>query len=170
MNYILTFCMLANALAFNLTTHMNVSTTNNLTDTFGDNFTSNFTDDSNTTSNLAYTDIFTCNTSSQCNNGYCSERGPNEYICSCNNNYVHRDGEPCSYKQKSKLGAFLFSLFLGEFGADWFFLARGNGWYIFAGIMKLLSFGGCGVWWMVDWIRVLAGGFDDGNGIEIGGW
>ena len=52
-----------------------------------------------------------------------------------------------------------------------------------AGIFKLLTFCGIpipgigiffaifnGIWYTVDWIRVLADGFYDGNGIELEGW
>ena len=63
-------------------------------------------------------------------------------------------------------------------GADWFYLAAGNGCYIFAGIVKLvgeglklvnlqkktepspqLTGGMLGVWWLVDWIRILDSSF-----------
>ena len=47
---------------------------------------------------------------------------------------------------KSKWVAFILSLLLGEFGADWFFLSNGDARYIVAGIFKLLTLGGFGLW------------------------
>ena len=47
---------------------------------------------------------------------------------------------------KSKWVAFILSLLLGEFGADWFFLSNGDAGYIVAGIFKLLTLGGFGLW------------------------
>lgn len=81
--------------------------------------------------------------------------------CICTEGWI---GDDCSYDQKDKLVAFLLSLLVGALGADWFYLAAGNGWYIFAGILKLFTLGGCSIWWLVDWIRVLCDGFPDGNG------
>ena len=39
--------------------------------------------------------------------------------------------------KKSKLVAFLLSFFLGEFGADWFYLSQGDFTYLFFGFFKL---------------------------------
>jgi len=69
--------------------------------------------------------------------------------------------------QYSKLAAFLVSFFVGVLGADWFYLSAGSAAYIVAGIFKLITAGGFGVWWLVDWIRVLADTFPDGNGISL---
>ena len=98
-------------------------------------------------------------------------------------------------QRKSKLAAFLISFFFGGFGADWFYLSKGYFTYIFAGIVKLLfkfccccccfglksasdSSGGVtvllqclklpfGIWWLVDWIRILCDAFPDGAGMEL---
>jgi len=67
-------------------------------------------------------------------------------------------------KGYSKLAAFLISLFLGELGVDWFYLSGGGAGYIVAGIFKMITLGGLGIWWLVDWIRILADAFPDGNG------
>jgi len=56
---------------------------------------------------------------------------------------------------------------VGEFGADWFYLAVGNGGYIAGGIFKILTGGMLGIWYIVDWIRVLADAFPDGNGVGL---
>ena len=67
-----------------------------------------------------------------------------EMNCQCNNEYITVKSA-CDYMQKSQLAAFLLSLFLGMFGADWFYLARQDGNYIVIGIFKLLFtfLGGC---------------------------
>ncbi|KAH3759535.1 hypothetical protein Pelo_8621 [Pelomyxa schiedti] len=99
--------------------------------------------------------------------GYC-----NGYYCVCNEPYITlsadddnriADSTACNYEGKSKLTAFLLSFFVGSFGADWFYLARGSGGYIAAGVFKLLTLGGCGIWSTVDWIRLLCDAFPDGN-------
>ena len=50
----------------------------------------------------------------------------------------------------NQVAAFLFSLFLGEFGADRFYLG-----YTFTGLAKLFTFGGFGIWWLVDLILII---------------
>lgn len=52
---------------------------------------------------------------------------------------------PCISTSKKQLVAFLLSIFLGELGVDQFYV--GN---IGLGVGKLLTCGGCGVWWLVD--------------------
>ena len=102
--------------------------------------------------------------------------------------------------QKSKLTAFLLSLFLGSFGADWFYLSLGYFSYVIVGIIKLILMlvGGrirpcccicaCScevegneglantqniirvvsfVWWVLDWVRILANIFPDGSGMPL---
>ena len=69
---------------------------------------------------------------------------------------------------KSRLVAFLISLFLGYFGMDWFYLSDGNVLYMVAGLVKFLTGGGFGIWWLVDIIRILTGAWShDGGGNEI---
>lgn len=113
-----------------------------------------------------------CTDNSDCNfpKGTCKEYTDTLSVCVCKDGFTNKNDDPCTYKQKDKVAAFLLSLFLGEFGADWFYLARGDDGYIVAGVFKLLTIGGLGVWWLVDWIRVLADSFDDGNGYPIGPW
>ena len=68
---------------------------------------------------------------------------------------------------KSKLAAFLISLLAGGLGVDWFYLSMGNAGYIVAGVFKILTCGGFGIWWLVDWIRILVDNFPDGNGLPL---
>ena len=88
-------------------------------------------------------------------------------ICICTKPYISTINSKCSYKGKSKLAAFLLSFFVGGLGVDWFYLSAGDAGYIVAGIFKLITFGGLGIWWLVDWIRILADGFSDGNGMDL---
>jgi hypothetical protein len=98
-----------------------------------------------------------------CKNGQCQD-----YVCVCNPGWITwKNGDECSYKQKTKLEALLLSLFVGGLGVDWFILARGNAGYIVAGVFKLLTAGGFGIWWIVDWARILADVFNDGNGAPL---
>ena len=149
-----------------------------------------------------------CLTDAECANGKCVTA-----TCVCNEGYVTYQNVTCNYKQKEKLTAFLLSFLVGTLGADWFYLASGNGGYIVAGIFKLLtglfliasscflccaficakadksSLRTCGIaftviigvlvvlcsltnaiWYTVDWIRVLANGFKDGNGVSLKEW
>ena len=106
----------------------------------------------------------------------------------------------CSYRQRTKLTAFLVSFFTGIFGTDWFVLSRGQPAYIIAGIAKLAISLGCIIgwpivatnasknkpglsvvinvmfsiasfmWWLTDWIRILANAFYDGHGVPLQPW
>ena len=111
-----------------------------------------------------------CTVDFDCNNGHCASYNTTVSYCVCNTNYLSVNGGVCNYAQTSKTEAFLVSFFVGELGVDWFILAKGNSGYIVAGVFKLLTFGMLGIWWLVDWIRILAGSFYDGNGYPIGTW
>ena len=54
--------------------------------------------------------------------------------------------------------AFALSLFLGYFAVDRFYLG-----YVWSGILKLLTFGGFGVWWMFDLILLSIGKLHDAD-------
>ena len=112
-----------------------------------------------------------CTSNSFCVRGVC-DRNRTTPACVCDRGWVYgKDGsETCTYQQKSKLAAFLLSFFVGGFGADWFYLSTGNGGYIAAGVFKFLTLGGLGIWWLVDWIRILTNTFVDGQGIHLLEW
>lgn len=56
-----------------------------------------------------------------------------------------KDQDDCYSETKKQLVTLLLAIFVGEFGVDQFYF--GN---IGLGIGKLLTCGGCGVWWLVD--------------------
>jgi TM2 domain-containing membrane protein YozV len=60
---------------------------------------------------------------------------------------------------KSWLATLLLSIFLGEFGIDRFYLGK-----IGTGILKLITLGGFGLWWLIDLILVIAGATKDKRG------
>jgi len=60
---------------------------------------------------------------------------------------------------KDWLVALLLSIFLGSLGIDRFYLG-----YTGLGILKLITCGGLGVWWLVDLILIAAGKMTDKGG------
>lgn len=65
---------------------------------------------------------------------------------------VQKDG-------KNWLVTLLLSLFLGYWGFDRFHLG-----YIGLGILKLCTFGGCGIWWLIDLILIITNSMVDSDG------
>lgn len=55
--------------------------------------------------------------------------------------------------------ALILSILVGEFGVDRFYTGS-----IMLGILKLVTFGGCGVWWIVDIILIATGAYKDAQG------
>lgn len=68
---------------------------------------------------------------------------------------------------RSKQTAFLLSFFLGLFGADRFYLSRGQFSYICLGLTKLLTLGGLFVWAFVDWLIIVSTDVTDANGAPL---
>jgi len=67
-----------------------------------------------------------------------------------------------SKEGKDWIAALILSIFVGEFGVDRFYTG-----YIGLGILKLLTFGGCGIWWLIDVILIATGKFKDSDGNEL---
>ena len=65
---------------------------------------------------------------------------------------------------KRKMVALLLSIILGELGIDRFYLG-----YIGLGILKLLTGGGLGIWWLVDLILIATGKMKPKDGQELAG-
>lgn len=57
------------------------------------------------------------------------------------------------------LTALLLSIFLGGLGVDRFYLG-----YIGLGILKLVTFGGCGIWSLIDIILIATNKMKDSHG------
>lgn len=63
---------------------------------------------------------------------------------------------------KRRTTALILSIFLGWAGADRFYLG-----YWGAGAVKLLTFGGVYVWWLIDILRILANKLPAANGMQL---
>lgn len=55
--------------------------------------------------------------------------------------------------------ALILSILVGELGVDRFYTGS-----IMLGIIKLLTFGGCGIWWIIDIILIVTGSYKDAYG------
>ncbi len=62
-------------------------------------------------------------------------------------------------QQKDFMAASMLSFFLGGLGIDRFYMG-----YIGLGILKLITIGGCGIWYLIDLILILTGNLNDSNG------
>jgi len=59
----------------------------------------------------------------------------------------------------------LFHHFLGVFGVHRFYAGR-----IVTGILMLLTIGGFGIWFVIDWLLIFCNAFKDGEGRVINQW
>lgn len=57
------------------------------------------------------------------------------------------------------LVAVLLSVFVGSLGVDRFYMGL-----IGTGILKLLTLGGCGIWWLIDLILIATNNLKDADG------
>jgi TM2 domain-containing membrane protein YozV len=64
--------------------------------------------------------------------------------------------------EKKWLTALLLSWLLGYFGIDRFYLG-----YTGLGILKLVTGGGCGIWYLYDLIMIILGKMVDAQGNEL---
>ncbi len=70
-----------------------------------------------------------------------------------------------SATDKRILPAALLCFFLGVFGAHRFYVGK-----IGSAIAMLLTFGGLGVWMLIDFVLIVTGSFKDDNGVRITEW
>ena len=104
-------------------------------------------------------------------NGHCKQINSTSGLCFCNKGqYTLVTNDLCGYTQVPTLMAFLVSFFVGGCGIDRCILARGNGCFTCLGILKGITLGGLGIWWLVDVILIGCNQLVDGNGIPLSGW
>ena len=70
--------------------------------------------------------------------------------------------QPVGRPVKTQEAAFLLSAFLGYLGVDRFYLG-----YTTLGILKLLTFGGCGLWALIDMVLLGVGVMKDADGNSL---
>ena len=56
----------------------------------------------------------------------------------------------------------ILSIVVGSLGVDRFYVGK-----IGTGLLKLITAGGCGIWWLIDLIKILQGKFTDKEGNVI---
>jgi hypothetical protein len=113
-----------------------------------------------------------------CNHGECklikTRANPNgTWTCECDKGYAtHGEVMFCSHKQRKQVTAFLLSFFLGEFGADWFYIGNKDPTYDGLGVLKLFTLGGLGIWWIADFVRIAVSNcnFQDPSGVCLESW
>jgi hypothetical protein len=66
------------------------------------------------------------------------------------------------FSSKSYVTALLLSFFLGALGVDRFYLGHTG-----AGIGKLLTLGGCGIWALIDFINIATRKMTDSDGLPL---
>ena len=74
----------------------------------------------------------------------------------------HSAGAMASSSDKGFVPAVMLCLFLGAFGVHRFYVGK-----IGTGLLQLLTFGGLGIWTLVDLIMLVTGSFKDKNGNPI---
>ena len=70
-----------------------------------------------------------------------------------------------SQSEKRILPAFLLCICFGFLGAHRFYAGK-----IGTGILQIFTFGGLGIWWLIDLIMIIVGSFTDGDGEKITEW
>lgn len=69
---------------------------------------------------------------------------------------------PVTYSEKTRATALILAWFLGWCGADRFYVG-----HIALGVLKLLTFGGLGMWWFIDLILHSLGAVKDSEGKQL---
>jgi hypothetical protein len=69
---------------------------------------------------------------------------------------------PGLYSDKDFVTTVLLSFFVGWFGIDRFYLG-----YTGLGVLKLITFGLCGIWYVVDLVLIVLDKLPDANGLPV---
>jgi len=64
--------------------------------------------------------------------------------------------------EKGFVPAILLCFFLGPLGAHRFYVGK-----IWTGILQLITFGGLGIWSLIDFILIVVGSFKDKQGLPL---
>jgi len=64
--------------------------------------------------------------------------------------------------EKDWVVTLVLAVFLGPLGIDRFYTGK-----IFVGVLKLLTFGFGGIWWLIDIILLVTGNYNDGHGLKV---
>jgi len=64
--------------------------------------------------------------------------------------------------QRELVVALILSIFFGQIGVDRFYLG-----YVGLGLLKLFTFGGCGIWWLIDIILIATRKLPDSDGAAL---
>lgn len=100
------------------------------------------------------------------------EKAADEVFCSSCGAIIRKEAEicpKCGVRQKPPpsgaelntdwLILLLLSFFVGSLGVDRFYVGK-----IGTGILKLITCGGFGIWWLIDLILIICERFTDANG------
>jgi len=101
------------------------------------------------------------------------QKAADEVFCSSCGAIIKKEAEicpKCGVKQKKSGSAssvkystlVWLSILLGEFGVDHFYVGK-----MLTGLLKLITVGGFGIWWLIDVIAVCSGKFKDKDGNVI---
>jgi TM2 domain-containing membrane protein YozV len=71
--------------------------------------------------------------------------------------------EPVS--PRSRGVALVLGIFGGVFGMHRFYVGR-----VQSGVFQLLTLGGLGIWWLYDMVIIVAGDFEDADGLAVVEW
>ena len=108
----------------------------------------------------------TCNFTKDCYpDGFCVDG-----FCQCNTCYLNDPSNPsdvmCAIKLVPIIAGFLISFFVGSCGVDHCFMSGCTCPGICIGVVKALTLGGVGIWWICDFVFMATGSFSEQYEIE----
>lgn len=96
---------------------------------------------------------------------FCRACGTQMHVSAANCPKCGATQAPTSLTDKRLLPAFLLHMLLPFLGGHRFYVGK-----IGTGILFLLTFGGLGLWWLIDLILMLSGSFTDKDGHQVTQW